>query len=59
MIPGDEWKRNPEPKKVEPTRAQLQHDVDSDYMAGVIPVDEWRRRTDVLSEPAWKEKAKW
>ena len=46
---GEEWKRvvTPSPRR---TRAQEQRRIDTEYCNGRMELDEWKRRTDELSE---------
>lgn len=51
---GDEWKHKAKPEPISTksrTRAAEQEFVNTEFCNGRITLDEWRRRTDELSEP--------
>lgn len=62
IFEGDEWKHVREPATVpcrlipvkKFTRAEAQVRLDDLYAAGKITLDQWRDRTDLLSEPLFK-----
>jgi hypothetical protein len=53
MLQGDEWKNTKEqpivPKRR--TRAEAQKYADDEYWKGRITLAEWKKQTDLLSEP--------
>lgn len=49
---GDTWKNTPTPVETHnPTRAQEQARIDTEYYNGRMGLAEWRTLTDELSEP--------
>lgn len=53
VIEGDEWKlAEPDGEPAECTyRAETQAILNRQYATGTIDLEEWRRRTDELSQP--------
>lgn len=54
MLEGEEWKHKAEPRPSMPrrTRAEEQARVDTEYCNGRMTLDDWRARSDELSDPS-------
>jgi hypothetical protein len=52
----EDWRNTPEPAPNLKTRAQLQHELDTDYGTGRITREQWSNEFDRLSDPEWEAK---
>jgi hypothetical protein len=55
-MPVLDWRNTAEPEPIRKTRAQLQQELDSDFLFGRIDQKEWSKRFDILSDPDFEAK---